>query len=377
MQLDPALDDELGLQRGRDLPLPGGLVLAPAEDHSVPAEVVGRLQHQLAAVPAQVLDQVDFVAIGAGRAALAHQPRPGDVFADRRSLPGIEAEGVLRVGEQGEDRLVVEQLAAKRVDQADGLRAQRGEEDPERRPSLPTPFAPGAQQRRQLVLAQAQRAQRVLATEAGVGRHPLEEVEDRVVVARPARRVRVDLDEVQAGAGERGVEPHQRPLAGDPRLQRQQVTDPVVQAAEVEAVELRVGVERGAHLAQRAHHQPGDLRLAGQPLLVDQVWPQNAAQRPPVQLQAPLGELPPPALDRRVELRLLGEQLVPARDRFGGPRRAHAPVVSQPVVEPPTRSHSTCVSPGSERGSAVSAMTSSTASGTSTRSSGGHCRQSP
>lgn len=93
--------------------------MAPAELDPVSAELVGGLQHQLPALPAQVLDQVHVLAGGVGGGTVDHGAPPGDVLADRGPLGRVEAELLARIGEQGEERLVPEQLAAERVDQVD------------------------------------------------------------------------------------------------------------------------------------------------------------------------------------------------------------------------------------------------------------------
>src|SRR5207249_3833408 len=50
----------------------------------------------------------------------AHSPRPGNVRADHRALLLIEQARVPLRGQDGEDRLFMDQLRAKTVDHADG-----------------------------------------------------------------------------------------------------------------------------------------------------------------------------------------------------------------------------------------------------------------
>src|SRR4029453_9740966 len=54
------------------------------------------------------------------RPALANHARPWDVPADQRALFLVEEAGVAIVGQDGEERLLVRNLAAERVGHADG-----------------------------------------------------------------------------------------------------------------------------------------------------------------------------------------------------------------------------------------------------------------
>ncbi len=84
----------------------------------MPAEVVGRLEHEAGAVAADEGREIDLCARARPCLPLRHHSRPGHVRADHRVLGGAESRRVRLVGEHREERLLVRDLAAERVGHA-------------------------------------------------------------------------------------------------------------------------------------------------------------------------------------------------------------------------------------------------------------------
>ena len=130
---DALLDDPRacrGCQRTLQRVLPGRGVRLPPQRHAVAAEVVGGLQYQPRAVVTDPRREVHVLPAARARPSLGHHPRPRDVRPDHGMFVGTEAGGVRLVGQNGEERLLVRDLAPEGVGHAGEAVAIGLDQDP-------------------------------------------------------------------------------------------------------------------------------------------------------------------------------------------------------------------------------------------------------
>src|SRR6185295_17961802 len=99
--------------------VPGALRLFPAEHDPGAAVFVIRLDYEAVAMRAEVLEKIDGVPVTLHR-TIADYAGPGDVLLDHGSFRVAEEAAVTFVGQHREEGLLVRDLAAERVGDADG-----------------------------------------------------------------------------------------------------------------------------------------------------------------------------------------------------------------------------------------------------------------